>query len=121
MSSETDEIAAMFEDATKGIREGLSDIVKAHIAKELGGQFAIAELARIVFNNSSTWAQKEGEKWIDVTLRRAVENNVESIIDELLTERRDELVAEVRKTIEGKDIAGMIAEKVVAKVDRASY
>ena len=119
--NEVDNIATMFEEATAGIREGLTDIVKAHIAKILGGEFSIAELAQKVFNNKSSYGSQPGEKWIDGCINRAVERNVEEIVNELLIEQREELVNQVREAIASQDIAGKIAEKVVRYVDRSSY
>lgn len=116
--SENNEIAQMFHEATEGIRNGLRDVVKAHVATMLGGEFSVRNLAKQVFENDPDWRGREGEKWIDATLRVAVEKRVETFIDELIGEKADELREMVKSELAGKDIAGVVAKQVVDKLGR---
>jgi uncharacterized membrane protein YraQ (UPF0718 family) len=104
-------------EATAGIREGIREVLKAHIATLIGGEFSVQELASQVFNNKPSWTERAGDKWIDQTMRRAVERHAEQIIEELLTERKDELRETIKVILAGKDVAGMMADAVVKRID----
>jgi hypothetical protein len=116
--SAADPIASMVLDATSGIRDALTTVIKSHIATLIGGECSVRELANRVFNSEAEYSSRRGEKWIDELLRRAVQRHAEEIMEELLTERRDELREKIKETLAGKDIAGMMADETIRRVQR---
>lgn len=117
MSGSSDPLASMVLEATAGIRDGITEVLKSHIATLIGGECSVRELAQRVFNGQPEWSGRNGEKWIDEVINRAIKRHAEEIIEEFLAARRDELREKIKEVLAGKDVAGLLAEATLKRIE----